>query len=393
MKHLYRVGLGHRYGKVMQVIAGVHFNYSVPPALWPVMMALEGHADERAARDAGYMGLIRNLQRWVWLVVYLFGVSPAVCKSFFAGKGTNLPRFDETTLYEPFATSLRMGDIGYQNRREEGLGVKANYDDLPAYIASLTKAITTPASAWEEIGVKVDGEYRQLNANLLQIENEYYSTIRPKTPLEWLEKPVSGLARDGIRYVELRALDIDPYDPLGIDHDALLFLEVMMLACLLAPSPRISAEERGMIDYNLLTVAHQGRSPGIQLRTAEGGRPLRIWGLDLLAVMRPIAALLDGEGSHAYQQALARQRDKLMEPELTPSARALREMRDNGEGFYAWANRLSQQHRRTLREYSLSPGHRAELVALAEESHRRQREIEAADAEDFDSFLTAQAKV
>jgi len=394
MKHLYRVGLGYRYGKVMQVIAGVHFNFSVPLEYWSRVAAMTGRdSAKREVRDAGYMGLIRNLQRWGWLILYLFGASPAVCKSFFAGRTPHLPRFDETTLYEPYATSLRMGDIGYQNRREEGLGVKAEYDDLGSYVRSLTRAITTPAKAWESIGVKVDGEYRQLNANILQIENEYYSTIRPKALLDWLEKPVQGLTRRGIDYVELRALDIDPYHPFGIDIATIRFLEMFALLCLLTDSAPIGVAERTMIDYNLLTVSHQGRSPGLQLRSPAGARPLRIWGLELLRAMEPVAALLDGDGMGLYRDVLGQQRDKLMEPELTPSARALAEMRDRGEGFYAWANRLSQQHRRTTREIRLDPVRRQELVRMSEQSLVRQREIEAADTQDFDSFLAEQTRI
>ncbi|MCW9078966.1 MAG: glutamate--cysteine ligase, partial [Gammaproteobacteria bacterium] len=185
MKHVYRVGLGNRYGRVMQVIAGVHFNWSFADDLWPAYRLIEGRVcGLRDFRDQRYMAQIRNLQRFGWLIPYLFGASPAVCKSFFQGQATNLPSFDETTYYAPHATSLRMGDIGYQNSREEGLGIKACYDDVQSYADSLLKATMEPAAAWEALGVREGDEYRQLNANILQIENEYYSTVRPKQVLQ-----------------------------------------------------------------------------------------------------------------------------------------------------------------------------------------------------------------
>ncbi|HIP52933.1 MAG TPA: glutamate--cysteine ligase, partial [Chromatiales bacterium] len=233
MKTVYRRGLGHRYGRVMQVIAGVHFNYSLPETFWPVYQALEG--DGRSLRefaDDAYMGMIRNLQRFGWLVPYLFGASPAVCKSFLCGRPTTLEEFDETTYYEPYATSLRMGDIGYQNSREQTTGMKANYDSLDAYVRSLTWAIETPCPEYEAIGVVVDGRYEQLNANILQIENEYYSTVRPKQVLEDNEKPSLALKRRGVRYVELRSLDVNAFHPLGMDESQVHFLKAFMLFCL-----------------------------------------------------------------------------------------------------------------------------------------------------------------
>ena len=387
MKHLYRVGLGYRYGRVMQVIAGVHFNYSLDESFWPVWSEVLG--DARPMRDfvdESYMGLLRNLQRFGWLVPYLFGASPAVCKSFFAGKQSNLDEFDDTTFYEPYATSLRMGDIGYQNRKEEGVGVKANYDSLAAYIASLTHAIDTPALIWEEIGVKVAGEYRQMNANILQIENEYYSTVRPKQLLDGLEKPILALERRGIRYVELRSLDVNAYHPLGVDETQLIFLKAFMLFCLLSDSPAISLRERGEIDRNLLRVAHRGREPGLTLDRRGEKITLEQWAMELLEAMIPICEVIDDDDC-ICRNALAEQIEKVTDPDATPSARMLAEMRENGEGFYQFANRMSAQHRRYYADRKLSEQRIEQFRNAADESIRQQVQLEAADQMDFDHFL------
>ncbi|MGD9163263.1 MAG: glutamate--cysteine ligase, partial [Chromatiales bacterium] len=220
MKTVYRRGLGHRYGRVMQVIAGIHFNYSLSTAFWEFYQESEG--DKRGSQafiSEAYFGMLRNLQRFGWLIPYLFGASPAVCKSFLGGRPTSLESFDEFTYYEPYATSLRMGDIGYQNSKEEGTGIKACYDCLDAYVETLSRAIETPCPIYQAIGVKVDGRHEQLNANILQIENEYYSTVRPKQIPEYMEKPIHALKRRGVRYVELRSLDVNPFNPLGIAEE------------------------------------------------------------------------------------------------------------------------------------------------------------------------------
>ena len=388
MKHVYRVGLGHRYGRVMQVIAGVHFNCSFSDGLWEAWQAVLGQGGRlRAFRDDGYMGLIRNLQRFGWLVPYLFGSSPAVCKTFLDGRPTRMPAFDASTYYEPYATSLRMGNIGYQNRREEGVGVKACYDSLGAYIASLKRAIETPGLLWEEIGVVVDGEYRQLNANILQIENEYYSTVRPKQILEGLEKPTIALRRRGIRYIELRSPDVNVFEPLGVDEDELRFLEAFVLFCLFLDSPMIRLQERWEIDRNLEKAAHRGRAPELRLLRGGLGVSLRAWAADLLDAMAPLSEALERARGGEYRRVLAVQEAKVVDPDLTPSARVLAEMREHGESFHGFARRQAERHRQRLAQRTLATERRDQLEHEAAASIARQAAIEAADDVDFPAFL------
>jgi len=389
MKHIYRLGLGHRYGRVMQVIAGVHFNYSFPPEFWPVFSELEGNRlPMQDFISESYMGLIRNLQRFGWLIPYLFGASPAICKSFLGNAPTTLQEFNENTYYQPYATSLRMGDIGYQNNKENEHGIKANYDSLAGYIESLTQAIRTPCEEYEKIGVRVDGEYRQLNSNILQIENEYYSTIRPKQILQGNEKPTLALRRRGIAYVELRSLDINAYDPLGINESQLHFLECFLLFCLLHDSPAIGHDERRAIDDNELRAAHRGREPGLKL--VRLGRPitLQAWADELLEEMRGVCELLDqSDKGTPYCSALESQVRKVHDPELTPSARMLSEMRDRGEGFYHFAHRLSEIHRQFFRNLPMSETRERFFTELATKSLEDQLAVEAADEISFEDYL------
>jgi glutamate--cysteine ligase len=403
MKTVYRRGLGNRYGRIMQVIAGVHFNYSVDDRLWPRLARLPGFAapgadgdsaDTAAAqalRSEGYMAMVRNLQRLGWLVPYLFGASPAVCKSFVQDAATDLRSFDANTLFYPYATSLRMGDIGYQNRQEEGTGMKACYDSLDAYIRSLTWAIETPCPQYEAIGVKVNGRYEQLNDHVLQIENEYYSTVRPKQLTDWMERPTLALRRRGVRYVELRSVDVNAYHPLGIDAEQMSFLRLLMLYSLLADGPRIDSRERRAIDTNQVLAAHRGREPGLKLHAGEDAPTLRDWALRVLDAMQPLAELLDGGAGAAtdsgYCRSLLTQRGKVLDPQLTPSARMLAEMRERGEGFAALGRRLTEQHRATFLAAPPSPERDAWLTDLAATSLDRQRAIEASDDIDFDEFL------
>jgi glutamate--cysteine ligase len=248
----------------MQVIAGAHYNYSFADELWPVYQ--EVMKDPRPARDFisdSYFGVIRNLQRIGWLIPYLFGNSPAICKSFLCGRPTVLQTFNEGTTRSPCHV-LRMCDIGYQNKHEYNGGFKASYDNLDVYVETLTRAIETPAPAMKNRG-KGRRRIPQLNPNILQIENEYYSSVRPKQVPEFLEKPTHALKRRGVRYIELRSMDINVYNPLGISAEQCRFAETLMALCLFRDSPVIGARESGEIDHNLDAVCYRGREPGLKL--------------------------------------------------------------------------------------------------------------------------------
>ena len=389
MKTAYRRGLGHRYGRVMQVIAGVHFNYSLPDSFWHLYQSIEeDNQPFQSFVSEQYFSMIRNLQRYGWLVPYLFGASPAVCKSFLGGKPCDLSEFDSNTYYEPYATSLRMGDIGYQNNKENEIGIKACYRNIDAYVQSLSYAINTPYKGYEKIGVKVEGVYEQLNANILQIENEYYSTVRPKQILQGNEKPTLALKKRGVKYVELRSLDVNAFDPLGINQTQLRFLEAFLVFCLIQDSPQICFSEREEIDLNEINVAHYGRDPALKLQRDASDCSLKEWGGEICDAMEGICELLDKSyEDKPYQRALKEQCDKIRDPELTPSARMLEEMRKNGEGFYHFARRMSQQHFDYFNSVKLDAKRQSFFKEQAEASINKQKEIEQSDTLSFDEYL------
>jgi glutamate--cysteine ligase len=389
MKTVYRRGLGYRYGRVMQVIAGAHYNYSFPESFWPLYQQLEN--DDQPLQDFisdRYFHVIRNLQHFGWLVPFLFGSSPAVCKSFMCGKPTTLEEFNDHSYYGKHATSLRMCDIGYQNTHENEVGFKANYDNLDSYVASLTRAIETPCPRYEEIGIKVDGEYRQLNSNMLQIENEYYSSVRPKQVPGFNEKPSIALLHRGVRYVELRSLDINIFDPQGISESQCRFLETLMAFCLMQDSPVISEQGRKEIDFNLDAVCYRGREPGLELQ--RDGKPVLLtsWAGELCEAMAGFADVLDEhQAGNPYKLALQEQVEAIREPDRTLSARVLNNMRTHGEGYFDFAQRMSKQHQ----QYFLDLPDRKEdadsFTETVEKSLSDQRAMEEADDISFDEYL------
>src|SRR5690606_13889187 len=135
----------------------------------------------------------------------------------------------DETLYLPHATSLRMSDLGYQNKAQSDL--QLCYNDLETFLARMYAAVTTPWPAYQAIGTHRNGEWIQLNTNVLQIENEYYSNIRPKRSTGRCERPAMALAERGVQYIEVRCLDIDPFAPVGITPVTSRFMDAFLLFC------------------------------------------------------------------------------------------------------------------------------------------------------------------
>lgn len=393
MKHIYRIGLGHRYGRKMQTIAGIHYNFSFPEAFWRINQELEGHQGElRDYISQRYFDLTRNFQRYSWLLVYLFGASPALCASFLAGREHQLlERFDHS-LYRPNATSLRMSDLGYQNNAQSSLTI--SYNSLDEYVRTLTHAIKTPEPAYEKMGVRdAKGEYQQLNANILQIENEYYSSIRPKRTIHSGERPTLALKRRGVEYIEIRALDLNPFEPVGISQQEIRFLDLFATYCLLRESPMLESCDFNASKNNLRQVVYDGRNTDVALNNWGKTVTLKEWGLEKLDQMRPIAELFDrchGDGNGEcdnYRCALETQREKILNPDATPSGRILDRLESRGESFFRFAMEQALAHRDHFRAQPLDADTEARLAALASESLEEQRAVEAEPQVPFEAYL------
>jgi glutamate--cysteine ligase len=385
MKTVYRRGLGHRYGRAMQAIAGVHFNYSLPAKLWAEYQTHVGDSGSlQDFRSAQLMALVRNYRRTAWLVMFLFGASPALCRSFRPDGHELLTRLDSATWYAPYATSLRMSDLGYQNKTQARLSIRA--DSLAEYMAGMRSAVTTEEPRYAAIGVVVDGDYRQLNANILQIENEYYSTIRPKPSKASKHRPLVALRETGVEYVEVRTLDLSSADPVGMNQSQLRFIEALLIYCLLADSPPISSAEQVEIDARNLKVAREGRRP--ESSFVEGGRELRLRdrGLELLAGIRAVAELLDAD-TQGYIAAVDAAAEALREPELTPSAALLAALKSEQASFFEYALTLARSHAAYFRDFALAAERERLLVETARQSLEEAEALEAKDGRPFEAYL------
>jgi glutamate--cysteine ligase len=370
-KSVYRMGLANRYGRRMQTISGIHYNWSLP-----------GVGNEE------YFALIRNFRRHAFLLLYLFGASPALCSGFVQGRQHGLQSLgDGDTMYMPHGTSLRMGRLGYQSDAQASLAV--SYNGLDGYAASLHGALTQPYPPYEAIGImNPGGEYNQLATSLLQIENEFYGTIRPKRVIKPGERPLHALRERGVEYVEVRLLDLNPFVPTGITAPTLRFIDVFLLHCLLADSPPDSPQEIAALGRNQHKTAAFGRQPGLALERGDGEIGLTQWGAQLLAEFAPIAAALDhAHQTTDYSDSLRSAQALLDDPAMLPSARVLAVMQqDFDNSFLAFTRAQSEQTRAKLLALPFPAARQAHFAALSAQSLQDQKAIEATDTMPFEIY-------
>ena len=375
-KSVYRMGLGHRYGRRMQMISGIHYNWSMP-----------------GLGNGEHFALIRNFRRHAFVLLYLFGASPAVCGDFVAGRPHELqpvPGGKTGSLHMPHGTSLRMGRLGYQSDAQASLAV--SFNSLESYANSLHEALTQPYPAYEKVGIRnPGGDYNQLSTTLLQIENEFYGLIRPKRVIHPGERPLHALRERGVEYIEVRCMDLDPFEPVGINAGTTRFIDIFLLHCLLADSPPDTPAEIAALGRNQHRAAARGREPGLLLERDGQELLLTDWAAELLEDCGPIAATLDAAfGGELYQQALAEARSLLLRPDALPSARVLAAMLDGFDGSYP---RFIRSRSAATREQILALPWAAEqaarCAALAAASVAEQQRIESLDSMLFEQYRVA----
>ena len=396
MKTVYRQGLKNRYGSMMQVIAGIHFNFSFSQDFWKIIHSLQKQSNIQPSKDfisEQYFSILRNYKRYCWLIPYLYGTSPAICDSFLQGKTPQLPfkKSPSGALYLQYATSLRMSDLGYTSSEQSSL--KICYNNLHDYVDEVQNAIGLKSAEFADIGVKVDGEYQQLNSNILQIENELYAPIRPKQVIRPGEKPSQALRERGVEYIEVRALDVNPFVDTGISLEQIHFLDIFITYCAFIDNKRFDCDSQQHYENNMNDVVLRGRDPELLLSDANchgevSLKSLATWGNELFDDMAQVATLLDkAYQTTQYSESITRERAKINNASLTPSAEILSIMLEQGQSISKYSLELASKYRdeTIARDYQYYS--QQYFIDAAEKSHQEQRNIEENDTLNFDDFL------
>jgi len=386
-KQIYRNGLAHRYGRAMQAISGVHYNYSLPDSIWQTSLFKdEDKRDIKEIKSKAYFRMLRNVYRMNWLILYLFGASPVLAENCIKKDKSSCQRLDDQTYYLPYATSLRMSDYGYQNLLRTSLNI--SFNSLNDYIFDLRAATSTASKAFQKIDNKHLTHQKQINANVLQIEDEYYAAARAKSRIISNQRPTSKLIQGGVDYIELRSLDLNPFSRIGIDMETVYFLEMFLIYCLLKPSKPISSDELSTIHDNDLLVAKFGRDPNLYLQKYQTKIGLKEWGNQILDEITPIAELLDGDTT-VYSEMIGAIKLKVNNPDETLSGLLLDRIMTEKISFIDLGNSIGAANKQYYLNLEKSGNlHWHLLEQEAKDSWDRQFKLEEDTSQPFENFVT-----
>ena len=391
-KNVYRHGLKNRYGTYMQAISGIHYNLSFPQALWDILKKEEGYeGNDKDFISHAYFSLIRNFHRYGWVLLYFFGGSPVLDKSFFTSDDKNhqLDEFDNKgTLFLPHATSLRMSDLGYHNKKQKEL--EFCFNSMESYLMGLERSIRTEDADYIKIGIKEDGQYKQLNCNVLQIENEYYGQIRPKRSPLGDNRRANHLLRDeGVEYVELRIMDNNPFSPIGINLDQMRFIDAFLTYCLLKESPPCTFNTTQAYKNNWQLVATKGREANLKLKNSEKEISLKLWGLSIYEELKIVAELLDSaEGITDYTDVVEKFRSSIIDPNYTISGFLLNELKLNDQSFFEFSMEKAKEFKNEITKNPLDEKKLSKFTEVAKNSLQVQKYLEEDDKISFDEYLS-----
>ncbi len=380
MKSLYRKGLSLRYGKMMQVISGIHYNFSLKDHFFETFQKVLGDNQSlQSFKTARYLHACRNVSRFGYIVPYFLGASPVMDKSFLKGKENNFADLNETDSYLPEGESLRLSDIGYGNNK---CHFDVSFNNIDEFVQNIQFAVSTPCNIFSQIPVIENGEYNQINNHILQIENEYYASVRPKQIMRKGENFLTALKKRGIEYIELRSIDINPLIAEGISIEAMRFLQLFLTASILTDAAPLSQKEYEHNQKNLKLIA----KTGINLEQSFTVQDVTLSVKDALTAvvdwLQPIADLF-GE---KYQESLSWMRTCIDDPSKLPSQQILNEMKRSGQPYQSFffdkaKSLFNAQYQQ------LDPATTASFEASVTATLAKQEEIEAENQITFEKYL------
>ncbi len=303
---LYRRFLAREYGKRKQMVSGIHFNFEYGMDLVRELFQVQDEYQcTEAFKTELYMKIARNFLRYRWLLTYLFGATPISEEGYFV---------DEERPNEP-VRSIRTSPFGYVNKPD----VKVSYASLDQYSEDLAENVAQ---------------------GRLSEEKEFYAPIRMRGG-----KKVADLFHTGIRYVELRNIDLNPFERIGINQEAVEFIHLFMLYLLWTDEKAPADEwvETGNKINDEVSLEH----PNHQTAYIEEGRRM-------FAEMQEMTEELD----LPVDDQITNYQEWLEKPELTLAARLLKA--DEAEGQAVLGKQLGREY------YDIAYAHPYQLAGFAE---------------------------
>ncbi|WKY46304.1 bifunctional glutamate--cysteine ligase GshA/glutathione synthetase GshB [Eubacteriaceae bacterium ES3] len=258
----YRKELKEKYGGKRQLISGLHYNFSFNEEMLKFLwVKLSPDESYQSFLDRIYLKTVRNYLKYRWLVIYLTGASPAIHKSYDTEQISSMSDIGSEGYSFKNGISMRNGSTtGYKNR----IDLYPDYSTLDSYIKSVQKFIG-------------NGEISEAK--------ELYSQIRLKASDP--QNPLDSLQKDGIKYLEIRTLDLNPFEKRGISKTDCEFLNLLMLFCLLEGETLYPTwQQEAML--NEVNVAEHGLDESLELLDHQKWTSRQGWSEDILEKMMEI---------------------------------------------------------------------------------------------------------
>ncbi len=332
----YREMLAQRHGKKMQLISGVHYNFSYSDDLVAMYQKLymPDALNMKQVKNNLYFHVARNLLRYKWLLIYLYGASPFVDASYKEDVTKELKSIEHCcaccneahTFYEDYGTSLRMSRYGYHNKLQEEMSI--SYNHLEEYIEHMRNGI---------------------DQGILQKESEYYAPLRFKNSKGIKGSMLNALEADGVEYLELRLFDLNPYEVYGMTEEQMYLTHLFLVCSIIKSSPWISKEEMNQIYANGQLVSLFGRKEGQEVFYRGDYHTIPKLGSQILEDLREIASLLDrNDPNGPYLRAVKSAEEVLADPTMLISSKLTKELLTDGLSYIGQGIRHSIYHKKEV---------------------------------------------
>jgi glutamate--cysteine ligase len=272
-----------------------------------------------------------------------------------------------------------MSDVGYQSSIQNDLRI--SYNNLDEFINAIIRGIKTSVQDFQDIGLlDKNGVPQQISTGILQIENELYDIVRPKRSGPSGSRPATLLKEQGIEYLELRGVDINPFIPEGIDENKIKLLDVYIMHSLISNSPQVSDKEIEEMRANQKIMVGNGRSKDIKLR--RNGEDIQL--LELKAILhdelKQVASAMD-EYRSGYSNAV----DAEISVDCLPSERIMNEINSQNISFQEYA--LNQSKKIADELHSSNKNDFEGLIHHAKESQKDLKNLQKNTGMDINKYV------
>jgi len=262
----YRDYLSQKYGKQKQLLSGIHYNFSFKDEFLDLLYKESKESDFKLFKDEIYLKISRNFFKYRWILIYLFGANPGIHGTYSKKCVDLLDEVAPDSFSYPTGNSFRNGMCGYKNNEVFNI----SYNSRKKYAEDIKKLVSQ---------------------GKLISEKEYYSPIRLKAKDN--KNLLRSIEEDGIEYLEVRLLDLNPTVKTGISIDQLYFVHLFLLFCLFTDEDKLTAQDTWEGNKNHDLVAHYGRKVDLELFSNGKFKLLKDLGIEIISKIEKIVEDLE----------------------------------------------------------------------------------------------------